>query len=315
MQLNHDMQLNKARKEDGFVLVVALLALVLLGAVVATFNTSLRAHLKDVGAIVARAEVEGLADAGVNIALLDVIATLEDRTRTRRFPMNGAAVSCQTGSATIDISVVDEAGRIDLNAADEQLLVALFAGAGAESSAARAMANALIDYRDADTIARPNGAEVPEYRAAGLAYGPKNAPLDAVEEMSRVLNFDVGLLDRLHPYLTVHSGLAGVDPEAAPLALLLLLLNGSGHSVVDGAGMDAVSQRARFRQTLPQYVAVSSRLKFTIRAVARLPGAAFVREAVVDVSGSRARSYTIRAWRQGVATASEAEAGQNLPAC
>lgn len=309
------MRSNAARHEEGFVLVVALLALVLLGAVVTAFNTSLRSHLRDVRAITARAEVESLADAGVNIAILDLIAAREDRTRTRRFPINGAALSCQDDRATIEISVGDEAGLVDLNAAGEQLLEALFVGAGAGADSARAFANALIDFRDVDSTTRPHGAEAAEYRAAGLDHGPKNAPFDAVEELSRVLGIDASLIEKLQPFLTVHSGLAGIDPDAAPPELLSILSRGTAREGSEQFSMDAASQRARFRRSLPQFVAVSARQRFTIRATARLPSAAFVREAVVEVTGSRSRAFAIRAWRQGTVTTGHAMPDRDLPAC
>lgn len=299
--------------DEGFVLVVALLALAILGAIVAIFGTSLRSHLRDVGATVARAEAESLADAGINLALLDLLATREQRARQRRFAIDGTATACQVGEAAIEISIADEAGRVDLNTASEPLLEALLTGAGAGATAARAMTQAILDFRDPDSSTRPNGAEAAEYRAAGLTHGPKNAPFDAIEEISLVLGLDANLIARLQPFLTVHSGVAGLDPDAASPALLSALLVGTGQDGVTDP--DTGSLRARFRRMQPRFVSISGRLRFTIRATARLAGAVFVREAVIEIASSRSRAYTTRVWRQGVAAEGDVPTPLPLPAC
>ncbi len=177
-------------RDGGFALVVVLLAIGLLALIATTFMFAVRAHLRSSAAISAAARAEALADGGVNIAVLDAISVREDRTRTRRFPIDGATVACRAGDdARLQVSVQDEAGRVDLNSASEALLLALMRGIGLGEDDAARMVDRILDYRDRDGDRRPLGAERAEYEAAGL-LGPKNAPLDAVEELAQVVGAD-----------------------------------------------------------------------------------------------------------------------------
>ena len=110
------------------------------------------------------------------------------------------------------ISVTDESGKVDLNAADERLLQALLAGAGVPSS--RAVTEAIMDFRDNDNIRRPQGAETEEY-AAAKRVGPKNAPFSVIEEIEQVLGVDSEIARHLRPHLTVYSGAPGIDTASA----------------------------------------------------------------------------------------------------
>ena len=59
------------------------------------------------------------------------------------------------------------------------------------------------------TRLRPNGAEEAAYRAAGLPWGPKNAPFETVEELQQVLGMTADIYKRVAPSLTTYSGEAG----------------------------------------------------------------------------------------------------------
>ncbi len=86
-----------------------------------------------------------------------------------------------------------------------------------------ALVNALVDWRDGDDIVTENGAEAAEYASAGLAYGPRNAPLLSVDELGLVLGFDQDLVDWLRPYVSVASMSAGIDPRFADPELVMML--------------------------------------------------------------------------------------------
>jgi general secretion pathway protein K len=93
------------------------------------------------------------------------------------------SLSEQFANSRVHLSIQDEATKIDLNRAPEARLAALFGSVGVEPGEAQSLAAAIADFRDADDFVRPGGAEEAEYRAAGLAWGPKNAPFQAVEEL------------------------------------------------------------------------------------------------------------------------------------
>ena len=77
----------------------------------------------------------------------------------------------------------DEGGKIDLNQVSEAVLRNLIEIVGVEPGRAEPIAAAIIDFRDEDDQRSPNGgAELREYRAAELPFGPKNAAFELVDE-------------------------------------------------------------------------------------------------------------------------------------
>ena len=101
------------------------------------------------------------------------------------------------------VSFVSEAARIDLNAAPKDLLANLFAGLGAGPEDAAQYADRIIGWR---TPPKADAAEdeVSLYRAAGLAYSPRQAPFAHVNELALVLGLPPALVDRA---LAVRDGL------------------------------------------------------------------------------------------------------------
>lgn len=284
-------------EDGGFALVAVLLALAVLAMIATTFMVVVRAHVRSVAAISATAGAEAMADGGVSVAVLDLHAVREDRTRARRFPVDGSMVVCGLADgARLVIAVQDEAGRVDLNSASEALLVALMRGSGFNDRDAEQLAQRILDYRDRDAERRAAGAERPEYEAAGLP-GPKNGPFDAVDELAQVLGADAVLLDRLRGAITVYSGLTGVDPKVMSPKSVAQIASGAA------AGVAAFSDIARpaLPGSLPtRFIEVSPQQVYRVRSTARTrDGATFVREAVVDLGPRRARSHTFRRWTRG----------------
>ena len=282
------MRILLRRNDDGFALISVLLALGLLGAVAAGFTLGARSEIREVAAAVRRAKAENIADAGIHLAILELLGSRENQNRTRSSGAGGSSTTCRIGSATIEISVTDEAGRVDLNAAPASLLDALFRGAGAEPAAATEMARALVAYRSTDRTQMPDAA----------VTGAKNAPLNAFEELFAIQAAPAAFVSELRPLVTVHSGQSGLDPGVASPVLLRTVLAGAGRR--DAFQSAEADTRSHFRRQLPHFVTVSQRKHFRVRATGRVEGAAFVREAVVEIIPGRVTTYAMRTWQQGI---------------
>lgn len=291
------------KAERGFVLLVVLSALGLLAIVAATFTQIARSHIKVAAVSSESARAEALADAGVNLAIIDLVASREKGPEARRFPLVAVPVMCSYGGdgATLTIVVQDEAGKVDLNIGSDELLRALVLGAGVE--AGEAAVDAILDFRDTDDDRRPSGAERAEYLASGRAFGPKNGAFIVIEELAGVLGLNQADLDRLRPFVTVYSGQIGVDPNVAPPALVEVLSRGAQEgssqsfrkSLRSGMGLQAG------KAPLPeQFASASVRRAFSVRSEGRMRGGTvFVREAIVEMGPSRTTPYVIRRWARG----------------
>ncbi len=305
------------RGQRGFALLVVLSALGVLAVVAAAFAHVARSHIKLAAAAGASARAEALADAGAHIVILDLVAARESGPGSRRFALDATPFVCSAGGGTLSLAVQDEAGRVDINIAGPVLIRALVLGLGV--SAGEAAVDAILDYRDEDDARRISGAERAEYLAAGRLHGPRNGPFLAVEDLASVLGLTQADTDRMRPFVTVHSGLSGIDAGAAPRVLVDALARGleggGGESLLDSdTGLGAGELSATLP---PQLRAASMRRAFSIRAQARVAGGAtFVREAVVELATAGATAFQLRRWHRGSATIPVASPSpETLPPC
>jgi general secretion pathway protein K len=311
-----EQDVETARPDGGFVLIVVLWTLLFLAFAAGVFSLATRSHIRTTSAVGDRARAEALADAGAHLALIDLIDQQRDRRRQRRFPVDGRILTCSApDGGRIAVLVRDEAGRVDLNTADERLLGALIAGLGVAPDQARRHAAAILDFRDADNARRPDGAEAEEYQQAGRTAGPKNAPFDAVAEIDQVLGLDAATLAKLRPWLTVSSGHQGVDPGFASDELVELLA--AGHDKVTTLGSSAPRIEAGGRSRLPSiFAAASPQRVFQVLARGSLAsGASFVREMIVHVAPSRSTPYAIRVWGQANADTVDLQRAEDVGPC
>jgi general secretion pathway protein K len=144
--------------------------------------------------------------------------------RGRAVPVDSVALG---GTAWCRAWIEEADTRVDLNLASPETLRALM---GSDS-----LADALLDWRDADDVSRASGAEQGWYRARGRRE-PRNGPLADLKELRLVRGFDSALVQRLASVLTTR-GTGHVDLSAAPAEVLRTLPG------LDGAGVEVILRR------------------------------------------------------------------------
>ena len=148
---------------------------------------------------------------------------------------------------------------------------------------------------------RPQGAEAPEYQAAGLSYKPANAPFETVAELQRVLGMTPVLYAAVADSLTVFSRQPGVNPAYASRTILLALPNATPE-VVDAyiaQRNDALAQR-RPLPAFPIAAGAAPINVWRIRAEATTAdGVTFIREAVIGPGGDVLHAVTVLLWQEG----------------
>ena len=93
---------------------------------------------------------------------------------------------------------------------------------GAAEDNASEYADRIIAWRTLPTRERP-GNEDARYRAAGRPYSPRQAPFPHVNELGLVLGLPPALVERALPFVTVFSGVSGVDALTAPPEVIAAL--------------------------------------------------------------------------------------------
>lgn len=239
----------------GAALLLVLWLVALLAALVGAFALTARIEWLQGRVLGTGMQASEAARSGIEYALTRVA----DPDPATRWAPDGRAYPWRFAGAEVEVRVVDETGKVDLNQADAPLLANLVQAVGVERAPAEQLAAAIVDWRDADSLTQVGGgAEDPQYAAAGLPYGAKDDLFESVAEVSQVLGMTPGLFALLQPHLTIYSGRGLPDANYAqapvlvamgqdPLAWEALRAGGTGASgfVAPGSGTYSVASRAR----------------------------------------------------------------------
>ena len=283
--------------QSGIALVLALWLTVLLTVIASGFAFSMRSEALATRNALSLAQVRAIADGAVERTAFELM-----RPRVAdAWTFDGQAHRWTEGDATVVAVAVDEAAKIDLNAAPDLLLRNLLINiGGVEEPAAAALVDAIVDWRDPDDLRRPNGAELAEYRAANSKYVPANAPFETIGEAARVLGMTPAVFRRIAPVITVYSRQPGVNAATAARDVLLALPNTTAE-VVD-AYIEQRAQALANKLPVPAFPPAQAFGSgpvpvWRIRAEATLPdGVTFAREAVLRPSQDAQRPLIALAW-------------------
>ena len=218
--------MNARRNSRGVALLLVLWLVALFTALVGGFaRTAQMERLQ--GSVLRDSVIAGeAARAGVEYALVRVNAGDQ---RLRWVP-DGRENAWEYADANVSVRIVDEMGKVDLNASAPNLLAALFREVGVDPGEADRIAGAIVDWRDPDPLIQPSGgAEDADYAAAGRPYGAKDAPFESIAEVEQVLGMTPAIYAKVAPFLTVFSGNGTPDASyAAPEVLAALGLEAAG---------------------------------------------------------------------------------------
>lgn len=284
--------------QRGIALVVVLWLVALLALMAVSQSAAVRTETLVVGNLIEAANARAAAYAGLQLAIADLAKPLPARDMSS----DNSVHTMRFGTAEIFISIADESGKVDLNAAPATLLDKLLAASGVEQERREALIGAILDWRDRDSLRRLNGAEEEEYRVAGLGYGPRNGPFQSLEELALVAGVDPLLYHSVAKSLTIHTGSSTINMEATSLLLQQALTDDNDDlSSDDYYGQGEAEGEAQ--PVAPGRGSAMSGMVFTITVVALLDSGVRERlEAVVRLQPPRAKAplrYEFLRWREG----------------
>lgn len=258
--------------DRGFILLPVLFTVSLLAIIAILVSKSTILDLKVTNYLARRQQAELIADGVTRLAIARIMLNRPGGTAQGKLRADGTPLLCTWNGARSAISVADVAGQVDLNGAPMELLRELLKGVGVKADEADSLAQAILDFRSSGSSPEESSGRAAAYRAAGLPFGPKNDRFESVGELAQVLGVTPELFDRLHDLVTVHSGLATVDPDVA-------------------------SQVLRNMSLARRHIAKSISRTFLIRTEVDLQnGANFRRQAVIDLTPRSATGFGIREW-------------------
>jgi general secretion pathway protein K len=115
-------------------------------------------------------------------------------------------------SIPVDVQTLDLGTQLNINTMSEQQLRTFFSFALRDFATADKLSQAILDWRDADSIPRSNGAERDDYIREELLALPSNQTFREVSDLLNVMGMTREIYDRVFPYLTTRgSGVVNVN--------------------------------------------------------------------------------------------------------
>jgi type II secretory pathway component PulK len=125
-------------------------------------------------------------------------------------------------SVPVAITARDLGEQLNINQLTETDLQSFFTFLLRDFSKATQLSQAIMDWRDADSLPRPSGAERDDYIKAGLLALPTNASFRDVEELQNVMGMTPEIYATIAPFLTTR-GNGQVNINTAPIPVLRAL--------------------------------------------------------------------------------------------
>ena len=280
--------------------VLALLAVLLVGFSVIARTEALQArHLAE------STRARYMAEVGISRAIWE----LRNPDPMTRWASDGRAYDFEFEGAKINVGVQDESGKIDINAVDGPVFQRFLVAQGVDEQFAQQIADAMLDWRDADDLTQPMGAEDVDYEREGYPYGAADNGFQTVGELQQVMGMDYELFRRLEPDLTIWGGSA-IPSAGSASAAVLMSFPGMNPQMAE----QLIAMRSQIPPGDPAGAALTlpdgtplltsgGGVTYTVRSKATLPNGAWTQvDATIRLGGAAgARAYTILQWREGSA--------------
>lgn len=280
-------------QQGGIALILVLWVLALISALAIAFAASTRTDLQIVRNDYETARARAAADGAVSLAIMGI---LDPSPQTKWHAGLGAHVLALP-DANVRVSIEDEGGKVDLNAAPKDLLLGLFQAIGIDPATSNDLAESVIQRRHTPQTETT----LPAPGVATTSNRPTTSFVD-VSDLRLVPGMTRSLYDRIAPFVTVYSRSPRINPLTAPPAVLAGVPGLTQPEIQDFVVARSQPSAAGNATTLlgggAQYLSDQPLQVITIRADATTEnGARFVRKAVVALGTNRA-PYRFLAWEQ-----------------
>lgn len=272
--------------ERGFALIAAVASILVFAVIALVVIGVTRIDLAKGQGELSSAQTRLAAESGLAIALhglinrdATILALLDGRTRELDF-----------GGAHIAISLIDERGKVNINAIEAPVIERMLAEAGLDGRALSIARDSLLDWQDSDDETLPDGAEATYYKKQKIT--PRNGGLQSIDELGVIRGFTPAVVDRLRPFVTVERGAVPFSPRyAGPQALA---------AIGDSRGAIAGIERQRELNGQRTAIGFTDQTSWTGRPItiaveATTPGRGRHRiQAIVELTGKPDHPYVMR---------------------
>jgi general secretion pathway protein K len=178
--------------QRGAILIVVLWVLLAVSLLALSFSASVRTEVDAARNLVEEKQSYYLARAGIEYAIYEILKTQSaffQSQAAQDLEMDAIPASLRgylnlelTGGRA-EIRIIDETGRININAAPDHLVFNLLLMIGVEPEQADIITDSIVDWLDPDDLISPFGAESDYYLGLPEPYPAKNGFFDVPEEL------------------------------------------------------------------------------------------------------------------------------------
>ncbi len=191
------------------ILILTLWVLSFLAVFAVGLSRSVSAQLRLAAHFQNRLKMYYLANAGIERAIVELRADedLGCDNLSEKWANSEEFEEIPLGDGYLVLSIEDEAGKININKVSLSVLKRVLESTGGiEPDAAADIANAIVDWRDADIIISTGGAENDYYEHLQAPYPCKNGAFQIPEEVLLVKGMTPQIYSKIAGVITVYGG-------------------------------------------------------------------------------------------------------------
>jgi general secretion pathway protein K len=213
--------------EHGVALLLTIWVLALLSVIVGEFCHAMRTEVNITRNFKEKTEAYYVARAGLMQAVSELIRiettppllvsveetqTLDDEEKIE-WRINVPIRDIAFGKGSFSVKIENEAGKININRADQNLLRMMLNGFELDDNDKDIIVDSILDWRDKDDLRRMHGAEDEYYQSLAEPYYAKNDDFESVEELLLVRGITPEIFhDGLKDIVTVYAEKMGGTP-------------------------------------------------------------------------------------------------------
>ncbi len=321
-------------EERGAVLLIVLWVVLAMSLLAVSFSATIRTEVDAARYLVEQKQAYYMARAGMEYAVYEILRSQSvsgNAAVGMGFP-GGTVPQVMPGHLTlnltgggVDVSIIDEAGKINVNAAPDFVIFNLLIMVGMNEGAAAEVTDSILDWVDVDDMPRPMGAESDFYLMNNPPYRTKNGPISVPEELLLIKgitpeifygrkglgqNGDPVEYFGLKRYITTYSTGAAININSAPVPVLASL---PGLDYSTALRIDQMRNEAPFTNMVQleqgiagisgessSYLGIIQSNVYTLNCAGRLDNSDVVSRirAVVQVDPGSPRGYRILYWNE-----------------
>ena len=221
--------------QKGVALLIVLWVLTILLVIVFSFSFMTRTEMLSTASFRGGLERKFIAEGAMERAIMELFYRNTYKNQTIElegrevWQVDGTPYTGQLGNGTYTVSIIDESGKVDINAASDVVLKNLLVNIGVPEEEADTIVDSMMDWKDSDDLHRLHGAENDYYLSLQNPYKAKNARFDSLEELLLVKGVTADILygskerKGIIDFLTVYTKKNKININAAPKEVLMAI--------------------------------------------------------------------------------------------